>query len=166
MSHAERRTDTGRQAVYAAELAAFDGTSYEALTPFPELAALAARVTAAAWWPHGSIAVVAARSDAESSSTRRRGEASPVIRLAAGQFTPLTVVHELAHVLAGVPAGHGPLYRRAYLDLVAFLWGSEAAGWLREQFDVMRLAIGTRTWAPPPSGCRSTGSVGEVPIAL
>lgn len=156
---AHRQPDAGREAVYAAELAAFDGTSYEALTALPDLIGLAARVTGSAWWPHGSIDVVAARSDAASSSTRQRGGARPVIRLAAGQLTPATVVHELAHVLAGLDAGHGPRYRRAYVDLVTFCWGSEAAGWLRAEFERARLPLGAREW-PMPTPASGSGARG------
>jgi hypothetical protein len=147
---ARRATDVGREALYAAELAAFDGTSYEGLVPHGELVALACRVTAAHWWPHGHIEVVAARADASSSSTRQRGDTQPVIRLAAGQSTPATLLHELAHVLAGVGAGHGPRYRRAYLDVVGFCWGEAAAQWLRTEFDASKLAVGDRGWPMPP----------------
>jgi hypothetical protein len=147
---ARRATDVGREALYAAELAAFDGTSYEALVPFDELVEWADRVTTAYWWPHGHVDVVAARTDAASSSTRQRGGAPPVIRLAAGQSTPATLLHELAHVLAGVNAGHGPRYRRAYLDVVGFCWGDTAVGWLRTEFDAAKLAVGERDWPMPP----------------
>lgn len=147
---ARRATDVGREALYAAELAAFDGTSYEAIAPFDELLDLAGRVTAAPWWPHGHVDVLAARSDAASSSTRQRGSAQPVVRLAAGQSTPATLLHEIAHVLAGVSAGHGPRYRRAYLDVVGFCWGDAAVRWLRAEFDAARLAVGERDWPMPP----------------
>ena len=43
--------DRGRQAVYAAEIAAFEGTSYEVLTSIGPLIDLAATITAADWWP-------------------------------------------------------------------------------------------------------------------
>lgn len=166
MSAPARRTgDAGREALYAAELAAFDGTSLEAETRLADLVALAEQVTTAPWWPAGPIAVVTARRDARSSSTRQWGSAAPTIRLAAGQLTPVTVVHELAHALAGVSSGHGPLFRRAYLDVAAFALGPEPARWLREQFDIGRLAVGERAWpAPPP---KSTGGPGHgQPIAL
>lgn len=147
---AQRHRDAGREALYAAELAAFDGTSYESLVPLPELVQLAARVCAADWWQVGQVEIVAARADAASSSTRQRGDTLPVVRLAAGQATPATLLHELAHVLAGLAAGHGPRYRRAYLDIVGFCWGEMAAGWLRAEFEAARLAVGERTWPAPP----------------
>lgn len=169
MTDVQRRHDAGREALYAAELAAFDGTSYEAIASFEELVALAEQVTSAAWWPRGPVAVVTARSDARSSSTQQRGVEAPVIRLAAGQFTPATVLHELAHVLAGLPAGHGPRFRCAYLDLVMFAWGQEPAAWLSQEFDNMRLAVGTRHW-PLPVRSSTSGNGGRSrpsgPIAL
>lgn len=147
---AQRSHDAGREAVYAAELAAFDGTAYEAIVPLDDLVALAARVTTAAWWPRGPVEVVAARTDAASSSTRQRGHGRPVVRIAAGQSTPATVLHELAHALAGLDAGHGPRYRRAYLDVVGFCWGEMSADWLRTEFAAARLAVGERDWLTPP----------------
>lgn len=149
---AERRADTGRAAVYAAELAAFDGTSFEVIRPLSDLVELAAAVTSSAWWPHGPTPVVAARADAASSSARRRGAGPAVVRLAAGQMTSITLLHELAHVLAGVEAGHGPRFRRAYLDVVAYALGPVPAGWLQEQFDLGRLAVAGRRGWPAPSG--------------
>ena len=142
--------DHGREAVYAAEIAAFEGTSYESLTAFDELLALAGVVTAAAWWPHGEVEVVTARRDAGSSSTRQRGSGRPVVRLAAPQMTPATLVHELAHVLAGVSAGHGPTFRRAHVDLAGFPFGDSEANWLLDAYAAMGLQPGERSWSAPP----------------
>ncbi len=143
--------DLGREAVYAAEIAAFEGTSLESLRPFDELLVLAAGVTCAAWWPHGEVEVVSARADARSSSTRQRGSGAPVVRLAAPQLTPATLVHELAHVLAGLGAGHGPVFRRAHVDIASWAFGQDAAGWLLDAYASMRLAPGIRSWPAPPS---------------
>jgi hypothetical protein len=142
--------DTGREAVYAAEIAAFEGTSFETLRPIAELVDIAATVTGADWWPHGHIDVVSARRDASSSSTRQRSGGRPVVRLAAPQMTPATVVHELAHVLAGVDCGHGGRFRRAHVDLVGFVFGDEPATWLLDAYDAMGLAVGDRAWPVPP----------------
>lgn len=155
--------DHGREAVYAAELAAFDGTAYEARVPMTALNELADRVTAAGWWPRGPVPVVAARADAASSSTRQRGSTRPVVRVATAQSTPATLLHELAHVLAGLTGGHGPRYRRAYLDLVGFCWGEPAVGWLRDEFLAAHLAIGERDWPVPPIALAATPAA---PIAL
>ncbi len=147
--------DDGRAAVYAAEIAAFEGTSYEVLTPFGELVELARTITTASWWPRGDIAVVRARADANSSSARQHGGDRPTVRLAAPQMTPATVVHELAHVLAGVGSGHGPAFRRAHVDLAGYAFGETEAVWLLDAYAAMQLAPGPRAWSQPPvrDGC-------------
>jgi hypothetical protein len=142
--------DIGRQAVYAAEIAAFEGTSYEVLTPVEQLLTLASGICDAQWWPHGRIHVVPARSDASSSSTRQLGGDRPVVRLAAPQMTPATLVHEFAHVLAGVGAGHRGGFRRAHVDLVGFTFGDIEANWLLDAYAAMELTPGERTWPVPP----------------
>jgi hypothetical protein len=143
-------TDDGRAAVYAAEIAAFEGTSFEALTPFDALVAMANDITESSWWPHGQIAVVRARAGAGSSSARQRGGGRPVVRLASPQMTPATLVHEFAHVLAGVSHGHGPAFRRAHVDLAGFLFGDTEAQWLLDAYAAMQLAPGGRMWQQPP----------------
>ncbi|MEO6571819.1 MAG: hypothetical protein ABIO83_09745 [Ilumatobacteraceae bacterium] len=153
--------DMGRAAVYAAEIAAFEGTSYESITPFPELLGLASLITNAGWWPYGSIRVVPARSDAGSSSARQRGTDTPVIRLASPQTTPATLVHEFAHVLAGVARGHDRVFRRAHVDLTGFLFGEVEATWLLDAYATVALAPGLRVWPAPPVR-RGTGG----PLAL
>lgn len=142
--------DDGRAAVYAAEIAAFEGTSFEMLTPLEHLVRLAGIVTGADWWPHGAVPVVAARADASSSSARQRGDRKAVVRLARPQMTQATLVHELAHVLAGVGAGHGGVFRRAHVDLAGFLFGETEAGWLLDAYAAMGLHPGNRAWSPPP----------------
>lgn len=139
--------DLGREAVYSAELAAFDGTAYEALTSFDDLLALARDVDRAGWWPHGEIEVMRARSDARSSSTRATSGRSPVVRLAADQFTPATLVHEFAHVLAGLEQGHGPVFIKAHVDLVRFAFGDDEASWLLSAYASIGLTPGIRSWS-------------------
>jgi putative metallohydrolase (TIGR04338 family) len=160
------RADLDRAAVYAAELAAFDGTCYETITEFTDLAAITAQVVGESWWPAGPVEVRLARRDAGSSSASAQTDARPVIRLAAPQMTQATVVHELAHVLAGVGSGHGPVFRRAHCDLVAHVFGDEAAGWLLDAYCAMGLDVGDRAWPQPGAkpGCGgaialSSGSV-------
>ena len=142
--------DIGREAVYAAEIAAFEGTTYETLAPFTELLAVADLIADAPWWPHGPIEVVRARADASSSSTRQRSGGPPTVRLAAPQMTAATLVHEFAHVLAGVGHGHDPVFRRAHVDLVGFSLSHEAAEWLLEGYAAMGLRPGDRAWPAPP----------------
>jgi hypothetical protein len=148
-------TDTGRAAVYAAEIAAFEGTSYESVVELGELQALATTITSAPWWPCGRVPVVAARADARSSSTRQRADDRPVVRLAAPQMTQATLVHELAHVLAGVGVGHGSAFRRAHVDLVHVAFGNAEARWLVDAYAAMDLAPGERAWPAPSIGAGS-----------
>lgn len=143
------RGDLGREAVYAAEIAAFDGTSHETVTDFDALVAVGTAVTSASWWPHGPVAVERARSDAASSSARRRTSGATVIRLAAPQMTVATVLHELAHVLAGIDAGHGARFRRAHVDVVGYVLGDEAVGWLLDAYRAFGLEPGERAWPTP-----------------
>jgi len=142
--------DDGRAAVYAAEIAAFEGTSYETLVAFDELVGLAQRITSAAWWTRGNVPVARARRDSGTSSASQRGGDRPTVRLAAPQMTPATLVHELAHVLAGVGSGHGPVFRRAHVDLVGYAFGDAEAVWLLDAYAAMQLAPGHRAWAQPP----------------
>ena len=153
--------DIGREAVYAAEIAAFEGTRHETIVAFDELIEMAAVITSAEWWPHGETEVVPARSDASSSSTRQAGGAQPVVRLAAPQMTPATLIHEFAHVLAGVSAGHGGVFRRAHVDLAGYVFGDEPATWLLDGYAAMGLEPGDRAWSAPPIR-RVTGG----PVAL
>lgn len=153
------RVDRSRAAVYAAELAAFDGTAHESLVPFDELVELATTVTAASWWPRGPVEVLPARSDAESSTTRQRGSGRPVIRIAAPQSTPATIVHELAHVLAGLGDGHGPGFRRAHVDLAGLVFGQIEAGWLLDAYAAMGLVPGARAWPAPPLRRAAGGAI-------
>ncbi len=140
--------DHGRAEVYAAELAAYEGTDLEAIVGFDELVALADRVMTEAWWPGVRVPIRRARFDARSSATRHTSVA--VIHLAAPQMTPATLIHELAHVLAGVDAGHGELFRCAHLDLASFAFGAERGRWLAEAYASVGLSLGTRRWPQPP----------------
>ncbi len=153
--------DLGREAVYAAEIAAFEGTSYEVVTALEQLIELAALIINADWWPRGPIRVVAARTDAASSSTRQRGIRKPVVRLAAPQMTSATLVHEFAHVLAGVGNGHRSVFRCAHVDLAGYTFGATEASWLLDAYRSMDLALGERAWSAPPIR-RATGG----PVAL
>jgi hypothetical protein len=153
--------DHGRAEVYAAELAAFDGTELEAVVGFDELVGLANRIMSEAWWPRGRVTVRRARSDARSSATRHTSRA--VIHLAAPQMTPATMIHELAHVLAGVDAGHGESFRRAHVDLADAAFGPGRGSWLADAYADVGLSLGERRWSPPRS-ISATAPVG--PIAL
>jgi hypothetical protein len=150
--------DCGRAEVYAAEAAAFDGTDLELVRSFGEVSSAIAAVVEGPWWPGTPVRVVAARRDAASSSARERADSSTVIRLAADQTTIATAAHELAHALAGPGAGHSPVFLAAYLDVVAVVTNLDSrdrrhrlhVDQLRDALGAAGLAVGARTWPPPP----------------
>ena len=151
--------DCGRAEVYAAEAAAFDGTDLETIRTFDDVSAAIAAVVGGPWWPGRPVRVVPARRDARSSSARDgAGAASAEIRLAAEQLTIATAAHELAHVLAGPPAGHSPVFLAAYLDVVAVITNLDSrdrrhqlhVDQLRRALAAAGLNAGPRTWPAPP----------------
>jgi hypothetical protein len=151
--------DLERTAVYAAELAAFDGTDLESVRGLDRLTLVVDDLVAGKWWPGPSVSLRAARADARSSSARCGGGIDGVtIRLAANQATLATVAHELAHALAGPAAGHDGLFRAAYLDVVAVMTNLESTDrrgllhveQLRVAFAAAGLSVGRRRWPPPP----------------
>jgi hypothetical protein len=158
--------------VYAAEIAAFDGTDIEDVRPHDSIASLIGRVTAGAWWPGPTVVVAAARRGASSSATHGPlidGSSGVVmIRLVDSQATVATAAHELAHALAGVDHGHDAVYRRAYLDVIAEITNVDDADrrgelhvvQLAESFARAGLDVGERAWPPPP------GMLGRHAIAL
>jgi len=146
------RDDRGREAVYAAEEAAFGGTTLDEARPFGVLRARAGSVVNGAWWRRAGgppVELVAARPSARSSSARSGSDGRSVVRLAAGQLDELTVAHELAHLLAGVEYGHDERFRVAHVDVVALLAGSDAARTLGEAYRTFGLELALRPWPPP-----------------
>jgi hypothetical protein len=151
--------DRGREAVYAAEEAAFGGTTLALRRSLAELQERARTITDGEWWRQAgapAVDVVAARRTARSSSARPDGRHAAVIRLAAGQFEDATIAHELAHLLAGIDHGHGGRFRAAHLDVVALLGGRRAASLLAEAYSAFGLAAGRRAWSPPVRASGST----------
>ena len=155
--------DAERTAVYAAELAAFDGLDLETPLDFEVVAARMSAVVNGDWWPGMPVVVRRARVDARSSSTRcvvepTAGEEA-VVRLAQAQLTFATAAHELAHVLAGVEIGHGRVFRRAYLDLIAVITNIDSTDrrrdlhvdQLADAFAAAGLEVGERAWPLPPA---------------
>ena len=125
--------DVDRSQVYAAEEAAFGGTTLDSVTRFEHLERLALQVMALPWWPGPVVPIVTARADARTSCARSTTDGLE-IRLAAPQWTPVTLTHELAHVLAGLAAGHGAGFRRAHVDIVTAALGAEAGRWLLDAY--------------------------------
>jgi len=158
--------DVDRSAVSAAELAAFDGTDLEEVVDFTGLVDRMRSVTAGQWWPGPPVEVMAARADASSSSARCATSAVDgrvTIRIAGPQTTVATAAHELAHALAGVGAGHGPLFRAAYLDVIAVITNADSTDrrldlhldQLATAFADAGLPVADRRW-PGPSPSTTT----------
>ena len=157
---ADVTADVDRAQVYAAELAAFDGTDLEEIVGFDAVERAIAAVISGEWWPGGPVVVQAARSDARSSVTRCGVESDSCaeVRIANPQATIATAAHELAHALAGVSHGHDGHFRRAHLDVVQAITnldrldarGDLHAGQLRRAYDAAGLAVSERTWSEPP----------------
>jgi hypothetical protein len=155
------RGDAGRAAVYACEVAAFDGTDLEEVTTVDDIARVIDRLVADRWWPGPPVRVEAARRGAASSGTHGPVAASisvPLtIRIAAAQATTATAAHELAHALAGVEHGHDAFYRRAYLDVVEVITnldptdrrGDMHTRQLADAFAAEGLGVASRRWPGP-----------------
>jgi hypothetical protein len=154
--------DVDRSAVYAAELRAFEGTDLEDVVEFGDLTARMDLVVKGDWWPGPAVEVLASRADAASSSTRCAVTAQggvATIRLARAQTTIATAAHELGHALAGVGEGHGPVFRAAYLDVIAVITNADSTD-RRHELHVYQLAtafaqdglsVCDRRWPPPPA---------------
>ena len=155
--------DVGRLAVYACELAAFDGTDLEDERSFEEVERFILSIAAGPWWTGPMVTVRRARAGTASSvaagSVGRAG-APTEIRLADSQCTVATGAHELAHALAGVERGHDAVFRRAYLDVVAMgtnvdpleRRGTTHVDQLADAFASAGLALAERRWPPPDAG--------------
>jgi hypothetical protein len=155
--------DVGRAAVYACELAAFDGTDVEDERPFEDVEQIIMSIAEGPWWKGPAVRVRRARAGTASSvaaGTIGRAGAPVEIRLAAGQCTFATAAHELAHALAGVERGHDELFRQAYLDVVAMATnldpldrrGATHVDQLADAFTSAGLALAERRWPPPDAG--------------
>jgi hypothetical protein len=155
----ECAADRGREAVYAAEEAAFGGTALAERRSLADLQARARTIVDSDWWRQAGgppVDVVAARPAARSSSARDDGRHTAVIRLAAGQLDDVTVAHELAHLLAGIDHGHDERFRAAHLDVVALLAGARATSMLAVAYGAFGLSAGRREWPPPARGSGPT----------
>lgn len=160
-----QKLDDERSVVYVAELAAFDGTDLEVVLGLDSIVSLVTKLTQGGWWPGPTIEVRPARSDAHASSARCSDAAfvagAIMVRFAVDQTTIATAAHELAHALAGLDAGHGPIFRRAYLDVVGVITnldstdrrGSLHVVQLTDEFTIAGISVGERCWVdPPPHG--------------
>lgn len=154
-------SDSDRSQVYAAELAAFDGTDLETVAGFDAIRHAIDAVLAGEWWPGQSVTVKSSREDAHSSVTRcATGDgAIPEIRIAPPQATIATGAHELAHALAGVGRGHDAVFRRAHVDVMQVMTnlnrldgrGRVHVDQLEQAYSDVGLVVGERAWPAPPT---------------
>jgi hypothetical protein len=153
--------DRERAQVYAAEMAAFDGTDLERVVGVEEVRQVITATLAGEWWPGGAVEVRAARSDAMSSATHCALDegSTATIAIAGPQATIATGAHELAHALAGVARGHDAIYRRACLDVVQVMTNVDRlhgramlhVDQLSDAYAAVGLDVGERAWRAPPS---------------
>jgi hypothetical protein len=153
--------DRERAQVYAAEIAAFDGTDLEQIVGIKKVTRAIDSTLAGEWWPGGAVDVRAARSDAQSSATHCALDdgSTATIAIAAPQATVATGAHELAHALAGVARGHDAIYRRACLDVVQVMTNPDRldgramlhVDQLADAYAAAGLDVGERAWPEPPS---------------
>jgi len=143
--------DDGRTAAYAAEDAAFGGTELDRDATLEELGGSAAALVGGEWWRScggPAVTVEGARSGTRSSSARAT-DRGVLVRIADDQATTGTLVHELAHALAGVGHGHDATFRAAHLDVVAMVAGAGAAAALAAAYADLGVPAGVRRWPPP-----------------
>lgn len=146
--------DVGREAVAAAEAAAFDGTSAGDSIQRDDAHRLVEAVVTGAWWRSAgpSVVVSVPRRSARSSSARAVRSAvdrAVEVRLTDEQLSPATVAHELAHALAGVAHGHDAVYRSAYVDVTSVVAGAAAGAALADAFVRFGLDVAPRSWPSP-----------------
>ncbi len=139
------------EAAPAAEQSAHGGPDRERPRPLAELRRSVDRLVTGDWWTQagGPVVVVrSARTSARSSSARAAGAAVEV-RLADGQLDIATVIHELAHALAGVEHGHDATFRRANVDVASSVAGAAAGDALLAAYRAFELAVAAPRWPAP-----------------
>jgi len=167
--------DAERTRVYAAEEAAFAGTLAEEPLSWAELEQLAADLLGAlrrTGVDPGPVRLRRARRDAAHSSARAGEDRAGEIRFAPGHEAPATLTHELAHLVAGPAAGHGPRFRAAHLAVAGLGLGARGAEILAGEYARARLPVATRhPWpavVPLPGwgllGARHSGAIALGPV--
>ena len=91
--------------------------------------------------PHEVVVVRRSRSATFSAAEEQR----PVIHIVDGQWDRITVLHELAHLVARDPWSHGPRFCGVELDLVRWWCGIDAWAELSAAFVVNQVVVAAPT---------------------
>jgi putative metallohydrolase (TIGR04338 family) len=104
-------------------------------------------LTASDWWEQRYSHIV--RIEAPANNMQKQSVAGSyhkdrmgVIKIASTMRNTRTVLHEVAHVVAGNKCGHSSEWARTFLDLVYFAVGSEAYSQLRQEYVDANVDIG------------------------
>jgi hypothetical protein len=170
----EPLVDRDRQRVYDAEEAAFGGTTMDDRLGWDDVEVLVDAVVADAWW--ASIALPAPRLQRSRADARTSCSDGVVIRICTEGQTALTVVHELAHHVAGhlawpdgvgEPTPHGDRFRATALRVATVVSGSSGSDALERSWHSHRLSVADWAWPEPddraPRALRGARALGGVP---
>lgn len=140
-------TDPQQHRVYAAEDAVADEIGPR-LRRWTEVEAFLTRVVTSAWYhelfPDGPIDVeLQRRSRSATASLALAG--ADVIAVRDGSWNAITLLHELAHLVAPGEPPHGPRFTATELELVRRVCGIEAFAALRSSFDTHDVEVGGST---------------------
>ena len=142
--------DRGREAVYAAEEAAFGGTIHEERRSLAELQERARTIVDGDWWRRAggpAVEVVAARQHGP--IVERAARRSPRRRHSPGR-RPTRRRDDRPRARPSswrvIDHGHDDRFRAAHLDVVALLAGPRAASMLAEAYAAFGLSAGRRAW--------------------
>lgn len=144
--------DVNKQKVYDAERLVFAETLFDENMGAAVVELFDAIVTSP-WWRYevGVTPTLEPKRREANHSTAHRTR----VRLAASQEDAWTLVHELAHVAHSnvdrnwEHQGHGPEFRRWYVDLMVVAGGPEASERLAKAFIEAGLPLAERTCAAP-----------------
>jgi hypothetical protein len=140
--------DPDKRAVYDAEGFVFEGTLFDELVTDAAIQELADELFGSDWWQMNEIPVPELRlrrleASASMANTYHPNTGRPPeIRFTHDQINPWTLAHEAAHVAqhhvyrypANPLEGHGPEFRRIYVDVAEILCGKQAAKALAASF--------------------------------
>jgi putative metallohydrolase (TIGR04338 family) len=143
--------------LYRAEDAAL-GDRGPDLRRWTEVIAFVERVITAPEWVEAEPSLpldIAVERRSRSARYAAAHHASATIWIPDGQWTVVTVLHELAHLAAPGTEPHGPRYAAAELDLVRWVLGVDAYAELRAAFDDAGVRYGPAVPGQPSAAASS-----------